>query len=178
VVTGEEIRKILRFLRNHYEYVVVDTAKSFAPPTLAAFEQADLAFIVTNVDLASLRNIQRGLPLLRRMMGRSGEEHIRLIVNRYHGGSELSLKDVETTIGLPVFATLSNDYEGISRSINTGKPIVLNGDSKYGADIQALGRQVTGLKAKKKGAKARLSALGAPLGKLFRRGSTEEATNP
>ena len=43
------------------------------PPTLAAFEQADLVFLVTNVDLASLRNIQRGLPLLKRMMGRGDD---------------------------------------------------------------------------------------------------------
>ena len=71
------------FLRKHYDYVVVDTAKSFSPATLAAFEQADLAFLVTNVDLASLRNIQRGLPLLKRMLGRSGD-HVRLIVNRYN----------------------------------------------------------------------------------------------
>ncbi len=174
VVTGDEIRKILHFLRKHYDYVVVDTAKSFSPATLAAFEQADLAFLVTNVDLASLRNIQRGLPLLRRMMGRSGD-HVRLIVNRYNAESDISLTDVEHTLGLKVFRTLSNDYEGVSRSINTGKPIVLNGESKYGRDIQALGRDVTGLKQKKKGA-GRLSALS--LGKLFGRGRAEEATNP
>ena len=177
VVTGDEIRKILHFLRKHYEYVVVDTAKSFAPATLAAFEQADLAFIVTNVDLASLRNIQRGLPLLRRMMGRSAD-HIRLIVNRYNAASDISLKDVEHTIGLKVYRTLSNDYDGVSRSINTGKPIVLNGNSKYGIDIQALGRDVTGLKAKKQRGRGPLSALIAPLGKLFGRRRTEEATNP
>jgi hypothetical protein len=75
-----------------------------------------------------------------------------------------------------VFKTLSNDYEGVSRSINTGKPIVLNGDSKYAEDIRALGREITGLKATKKGARARLSALGAPLGKLFGRGKAEEAS--
>jgi len=175
VVTGDEIRKILGFLRKHYDYVVVDTAKSFSPATLAAFEQADLAFLVTNVDLASLRNIQRGLPLLKRMMGRSGD-HVRLIVNRYNSESDISLKDVEHTLGLKVTRTLSNDYEGVSRSINTGKPIVLNGDSKYGADIVALGRDVTGLKAKKKGARGRLAGLS--LGKLFGRGRAEEATNP
>ncbi|MGH7579004.1 MAG: AAA family ATPase, partial [Gemmatimonadales bacterium] len=67
VVTGEEIRRILQFLRKHYDYLVVDTSKSFSPATLASLEQADLAFIVTNVDLASLRNLQRGLPLLKRM---------------------------------------------------------------------------------------------------------------
>jgi len=45
-------------------------------------------------------------------------------------------------------------------------------------DIQALGRDVTGLKAKKKGGRGRLSALTAPFGKLFGRGRTEEATTP
>jgi pilus assembly protein CpaE len=170
VVSGDEIRKILSFLRKHYDYVVVDTSKSFSPATLAAFEQADLAFIVTNVDLASLRNIQRGLPLMKRMMGRS-EDHIRLIVNRYNSASDISLQDVEHTLGLRIFRALSNDYEGVSRSINTGKPIVLNGNSKYSVDIQALARDVTGLKAKKEKA-------GARLGKLFGRGQPKEATNP
>jgi pilus assembly protein CpaE len=170
ILTGDEIRKILTFLRKHYDYVVVDTSKSFSPATLAAFEQADLAFIVTNVDLASLRNIQRGLPLMKRMMGRS-EDHIRLIVNRYNSASDISLQDVEHTLGLRIFRALSNDYEGVSRSINTGKPIVLNGNSKYSLDIQALARDVTGLKPKKE-------KTGVRLGKLFGRGQPKEATNP
>src|SRR5215212_8369972 len=174
VVTGDEIRKILTFLRKHYDYVVVDTAKSFSPATLAAFEQADLAFLVTNVDLASLRNIQRGLPLLKRMMGRSGD-HVRLIVNRYHSTNDISLTDVEQTIGLKVYRTLSNDYEGVSRSISTGKPIVLSGDSKYGSDIQALGREVAGLTGKSRGKSKLAAALSAPFGKLFGRGRAEEA---
>src|SRR5215213_605788 len=177
VVTGDEIRKILTFLRKHYDYIVVDTAKSFSPATLAAFEQADLAFLVTNVDLASLRNIQRGLPLLKRMMGRSGD-HVRLIVNRYNSTNDISLTDVEQTIGLKVYHTLSNDFEGVSRSISTGKPIVLSGESKYGADIKALGREVTGLTGKGQGKGKLAAALSAPFGKLFGRGRAEEATNP
>jgi pilus assembly protein CpaE len=177
VVTGDEIRKILTFLRKHYDYVVVDTAKSFSPATLASFEQADLAFLVTNVDLASLRNIQRGLPLLKRMMGRTGD-HVRLIVNRYNSTNDISLRDVEQTIGLKVYRTLSNDYDGVSRSISTGKPIVLSGESKYGADIKALGREVTGLTGKGQGKGKLAAALSAPFGKLFGRGRAEEATNP
>ena len=98
VVTGDEIRRILQFLRKHYDYVVVDTSKSFSPATLAAIEQADLAFIVTNVDLASLRNLQRGLPLLKRMLGR-GDDHIRLVVNRYHSDNDITLDDVAQTLG-------------------------------------------------------------------------------
>ena len=169
VVTGEEIRRILQFLRKHYDYVVVDTSKSFSPATLASLEQADLAFVVTNIDLASLRNLQRGLPLLKRMLGR-GESHIRLVVNRYHPENEISLDDVQRTLGIPVFRTLGNDYEGVSRSISTGRPIVLNGNSKFSRDMMALGAEVTGIRGKGERG-GRLSALSAPLSRLLRRAS-------
>jgi pilus assembly protein CpaE len=170
VVKGEEIRRILQFLRKHYDYLVVDTAKSFSPATLAALEQAELAFIITNVDLASLRNLQRGLPLLKRMLARGGD-HIRLVVNRYHPENDISLDDVQRTLEMQVFCTLCNDYDGVSRSISTGTPIVLNGNSKFSRDVKALGVAVTGLRGKK-GDRGRLGALAAPLGRLFRRGAT------
>jgi pilus assembly protein CpaE len=147
VVSAEEIRRILQFLRKHYDYLVVDTSKSFSPATLASLEQADLAFVVTNVDLASLRNLQRGLPLLKRMLGRD-EKHIRLVVNRYHPDNEISLEDVQRTIGIPVFHTLCNDYDEVSRSISSGKPIVLNGNSKFSRDMKGLGALVTGIRGK------------------------------
>jgi pilus assembly protein CpaE len=168
VVTAEEIRRILQFLRKHYDYLVVDTSKSFSPATLASLEQADLAFVVTNVDLASLRNLQRGLPLLKRMLGRD-EKHIRLVVNRYHPDNEISLEDVARTVGVPVYHTLCNDYDEVSRSISTGKPIVLNGNSKFSRDMKALGAEVTGIRGKGE-AGGRLRALSAPLGKLLGRG--------
>jgi pilus assembly protein CpaE len=167
VVTGEEIRRILQFLRKHYDYLVVDTSKSFSPATLAALEQSELAFVITNVDLASLRNLQRGLPLLKRMLGR-GENHIRLVVNRYHPDNDISLDDVQRTLGMPVYRTLCNDYEGVSRSINTGTPIVLNGNSKFSKDMKLLGAEVTGLRDKGDRG-GRLRALSAPLARLFGR---------
>jgi hypothetical protein len=62
----------------------------------------------------------------------------------------------------------------VSRSITTGKPIVLNGNSKFSQDMKALGAQVAGLGGKKAKQGGRLSALS--LGRLFRRGKdTEEA---
>jgi len=145
VVSGDEIRRILHFLRQHYDYVIVDTPKSFSPATLAAVDQSDLVFLVANLDLPSLRNIQRGLPMLRRILQR-GEEQLRLVVNRYQADGDISLEDVSRTLGLKVFWTVSNDYVAVVESINTGKPIVLNGNSSYTRDIKALGAQIAGLK--------------------------------
>lgn len=174
VVTGDQIRKILNFLKQHYDYVLVDTSKSFSPATLAAFEQAELIFLVTTVDLPSLRNIKRCLPLLERIAGK-GEERIRLVINRYHPNNVISLEDVERTLELKVYWTLSNDYEAVIRSINTGKPIVLNGTSHYSRDIKALSAEIAGLKTagrRQHGLLAR--TLVHPVQRLLRRAARKQ----
>ncbi len=145
--SGDDVRRVLLFLRQHYEYIVVDTAKSFSPATLAAFDQAELVFLVVTLDLPSLRNVQRGLPLLKRVLPR-GLDQVRLVVNRYRQDDDVSLRDIEQTLGLRVFRTVSNDYEAVSRSINTGKPLVLNGSSRYARDLRALGAELAGLRGK------------------------------
>ncbi len=144
VVSGEEIRRILYFLRQHYEYIIVDTPKSFAPGTIAALDQSDLVYLVTNVDLPSLRNIQRGLPMLKRVLPK-GESQIRLIINRYNADNDISIEDVERTLGLKSYGKISNDYEAVISAINTGKPIVLNGNSVYSRDLKALGARMSGV---------------------------------
>jgi pilus assembly protein CpaE len=164
VVSGEEIRRILHFLRQHYDYIVVDTSKSFSPATLAAIDQSDLVFLVANLDLPSLRNIQRGLPMLRRVLAR-GEDQLRLLVNRYHDDGDISLDDVKRTLGLKVFWTLSNDYGAVVDSINTGKPIVLNGTSSYSRDIKALAAQIAGLRPEGSGRKGVVGRLFGRLGR-------------
>lgn len=166
MVTGDQIRRILLFLRQHYDYVLVDTSKSFSQSTLAAFEQADQVFLVTNADLPSLRNIQRGLPMMRRMLVR-GDEQLRLVINRFHPAAQISAKDIERSIGLKVFWTLSNDYETVLGSLNSGKPVVLNGSSSFSKDLKALGLELAGIGPGRNGRGSGLTAaLRGALGRL------------
>ena len=72
-----------------------------------------------------------------------------MIVNRYHGAEAISLKDIERTLGLKVYATLSNDYEAVITSVNSGKPLILEGNSKYAKDLSKLGSLISGLRPQK-----------------------------
>ncbi len=146
-ITDYQVRQILLYLRGLYDYILVDTSKSFSRETMAAFEQADDVFLIATVDLPNLRNIQRALPLLRRVMPR-GDDQVHLVINRYNPSDEITLKDVERTLGLKVYATLANDYEALIKSVNGGKPLVLNpGKSAYGRDVKSLAAKVIGADA-------------------------------
>lgn len=166
VAAEEQIRITLRFIKQHYDYVVVDTSKALTPSALAAFAEADRVFVVTNLELPSLRNLQRCLPFLERTVGRAARDRVRIVVNRYNGDDVISLRDVERTLGMKVYRTLSNDYAAVSRSINAGKPAVLNGKSRYTRDIQALGGDLVGVRRRADGKAPGGRGL---LGRLWRR---------
>ncbi len=168
-VTGDQIRQILHFLKQHYDYVIVDSSKSFTAPTLATFEQADNVFLVTNVDLPSLRNITRCLPLLERMGAAKGDDWLRILVNRYQPSDPIKHHEIEKTVGIPVYWTLSNDFEAVMNSINQGKPIVLNEKSAYAKDLKGFVTALTGISATAEDGKGLLDSLGRPLKKIFNR---------
>ena len=126
-----------------YDYVVVDTSKSLAPPALAALRAADEIFLITNLDLCSLRNLQRTLPILRDIAGAEGSR-LRLVVNRYVKDSLLTLEDLESTVGLPVHSILCNDYRSVIESLTTGKLLVLNDNSQYTKELKELAARTAG----------------------------------
>lgn len=144
-VEADQIRKILHFLRQHYDYVVVDTSKSFSPATLATLEMAERVFLLSTADLPSLRNVKRSMPLLERITGGGAPDRLQLVVNRYQPSDDISPEDIRRTLGIPVAWTLSNDYEAVINSITEGKPLVLGGNSRYARDLKALGAAVAGL---------------------------------
>ncbi|MDQ3137234.1 MAG: AAA family ATPase [Gemmatimonadota bacterium] len=167
-VGEDQIRRIVGYLRQHYDYVVIDTSKSFSPTTLAAFEQADQVYLVSTVDLPSLRNIQRALPMLKRVTGKT-DHQIRLVINRYNSSNSVTPADVERSLGLKIFATLCNDYEAVMHSINSGKPVVLNGNGAYSRDLQRLGAEIAGVDPPSTGANTRLRRALKGLARAMRR---------
>jgi pilus assembly protein CpaE len=143
-VTAEDISAILPYLKTQYEYVVVDTSKSLAPPALAALRPADEVYLVTNLDLCSLRNFKRCLPILREIGG-ADAKRLRLIVNRYTKNGLLSLDDLESTVGLPVHRTLRNDFQSVIESLSTGRPLVLHPSSHYARELKDLAAEISGV---------------------------------
>jgi hypothetical protein len=76
---------------------------------------------------------------------------------------------VERTLGLKVYGTIANDYEELIQSINSGKPIVLNGTSKYSRDVKALGVKIAGITDSSKSNGRAGAWVGRVLGKLRRK---------
>jgi pilus assembly protein CpaE len=62
-VNGEQFGKVLKFLRNHFNYIVVDTASYLTEFVQAALEAADIIVLITTQDIPSIKNISLFLSL-------------------------------------------------------------------------------------------------------------------
>ena len=83
-------------------------------------------------------------------------------------------KDIEKTLGLKVYWTISNDYDSVMGSINQGVPLILEGRSRYAEDIRTLGAEIAGLRADPARSGRGLPGLTGPISRMVRRALARE----
>ena len=122
-----EIRPLLGVLQAEYDYIVVDASSTLNDLVVSVLDFSHLIFLISKCNLPGLRNAQRVLHGFERL-GYSASR-IRLLVNRYQKGQDVSLKEVEKTLGFQVFWTIPNDYKSLILSIQAGDPLTQHSNS-------------------------------------------------
>lgn len=149
IVSSERITAILDFLKNQYDYVIVDTPTSLTPAVRAAFDRADELYLVATADLACVRNLTRCLPIIRQHSVDRHGEWVRLLLNRHDMTYAISADEIERTVGMKVYWKIHNDYTEAIKALNAGKPIVEDGGSRFSRDVINLGAAITGVSSTK-----------------------------
>ncbi len=143
-ITAEQINTVLTIMRASFEYVIVDTTTSFDSKTLTALDLADQIMLVSMINLPCIRSTQRLLTLFERLG--YDEQKIKLIINRYVPGEEITIDDVEDTLEHDIFWKIPNNYFAVMTAINRGVPVgsLENGGEIYQNFID-FARQASGL---------------------------------
>jgi pilus assembly protein CpaE len=143
-VTADQINAVLTVLRSSFQYVVIDTTTSFDTKTLAALDLADQVLLVSMVNLPSIRSSQRLLNLFERLG--YDDQKVKLVVNRYMPGEEITVEDVEETLNYPVFWKIPNSYNVVMTAINRGIPIAMVENGKnLEKNFHELAHKVSGM---------------------------------
>ncbi|CAN5784951.1 AAA family ATPase [soil metagenome] len=137
-VDADLLRQVLGFLREHYDYIVMDQPRTFPPELRPVLDEVDEKFLVITPDLQALRNLARTLPRRGQDLYTPGPVRTRLVVNRYSPNDIISLKQIRETVGLDIHHVLAADFAHLDSSIRAGKPAVLDDSSQYSRDVQKL----------------------------------------
>ncbi|HKZ42076.1 MAG TPA: AAA family ATPase, partial [Candidatus Hodarchaeales archaeon] len=149
-----QVAQILQFLKNSYEYVVIDTSNTFDDYTVSALDQSTTIFLISNTDLPSLRNAQRCLSIFEKMGYK--KDKIKLLINRYQKSLEIRSKDIEETLNFPVYWFFPNDWPTIMNAVNSGAPLSTVNHTEISSSFSRFVQQVANIQTpqvveKKKG---------------------------
>ena len=121
-VGAELLREVYSILRNHFDWVIVDTPPGFTAEVITSIDSSTDVVMVGMLDSLSLKNTKLGLETLELM--KYDPDHIYLLLNRAHSRVGISQSDVEAVLGRTPDVFIPSDRE-IPRTVNEGIPIVV-----------------------------------------------------
>jgi len=143
-VDADLLRTVLAFLREHYDYIIMDQPRSFSPELKPVLDEVDEKFLVITPDLQALRNLARTLPRDGAGLRTPGPVPTRLVVNRYPPNHIISLRQIRETLGMDVHHVLAADFASLARAVRAGTPVVLDPRSDYARDVGKLAARIVG----------------------------------
>jgi pilus assembly protein CpaE len=122
------VRKLLRILREEFDYVVVDAGSCHGETQETLFGIADTLYLVTEMTFASLRNAHR---LISFLSARDGCRHLKVVANRFNSRyGNIDGDSATKALTRPVDWKIPNAYAAVRAAQDRGVPIAMN-DSPY-----------------------------------------------
>lgn len=111
------LSRVLKGFRSTYDLTIVDTASALDVVTEAVLAEADLAFLVTSLDLPSIKQAKLCLATFDRLS--LGTDKIRIVLNRANSNVGFPPDEVAKALGKKVAIRLPSDI-AVPRSVNGG----------------------------------------------------------
>lgn len=121
-ITPEHIEAVLALAVTQHDFVLLDLGLPINTHTVKALDRATTVFAVLQAGLPSIRNAKRMLAIFK-SLGYSADK-VELVVNRFEKGADISLADIERSLGPHTIHTVANSYKRVAASINHGEPLM------------------------------------------------------
>jgi pilus assembly protein CpaE len=122
VATPQVMEKLLNLMQATFDFTVIDSGQSLDDLSLKILEMSDTVLLVSILNLPCLSNVKK-LQNTFWKLGYPREENLRIIFNRHHKKSVISLKEAEEAIDKKIFWLVPNDYSTSMSAINQGKAL-------------------------------------------------------
>jgi len=139
-LTEEGIAAIIKEMRPNYDWVICDSPAGIERGATLAMRFADIAVIVTNPEVSSVRDSDRIIGLLdskteKAEKGQRVEKHV--LITRYDPqraarGEMLNIEDVLEILSTPLLGIIPESEE-VLRASNLGAPVTINNTASAAA---------------------------------------------
>lgn len=121
VISENHIKKLIAQMKSLYDVILVDTAPYMEEKILTALEKSDDIFLLTYLDLPTLKNSRM---ILDTMNSLSFQSKVKVVLNRYSSKKGISMVTAANVLGVPIHLTLPDMEKVVIPSVNEGTPYV------------------------------------------------------
>jgi len=130
-VNPEQFTKMLRYLRQLYAYIVVDTSSYLNDITLSVLDVAETVVLVTVQDIPSIKNDRLFIDLLLSLT--IPIEKVALVMNKYDKRIAILPEKISENLKQAVVAVIPLDERTVIPSVNRGIPFMLDNKTQPAA---------------------------------------------
>jgi pilus assembly protein CpaE len=134
------LEEVLRLLGRQYEYIVIDAGATMNSCSVAASYTADTVCLVTNPDVACVRNAQRLLDRIGQL-GASGDR-VRVLLNRASEPCPIPPAQIQNALGHPIYHKFPSDYRTVSSALNSGVPLTMMENTEMASQFDLFTRRL------------------------------------
>lgn len=143
LVPAQSLGKVVQYLAETYDYVVVDTSLHLDDVTLALFEIADLVMLVGLPIIPAAKNIRVVLDLINQIG--IDPQKLMFVVNKVptdRKSGALNPEDVAQILKLPLIASIPTVEKPLYDSLNRGVPVIANSKASPGKELRELAEKI------------------------------------
>jgi pilus assembly protein CpaE len=135
------IERLLRLLREDFEYVVVDAGTCPIELATMLFDMATTVYLVAQVSVADLRSANR---VVARFFARPQAQNLEVVLNRYTPRNvEIDDEAIAKAVTRPPKWRIPNEFEVAHRAENSGTPLI-SGKNPIALAIEKMAQQAAG----------------------------------
>ncbi|MDX3926117.1 MAG: septum site-determining protein MinD [Shinella sp.] len=131
-LTAEGVERVIGELKKYFDWIICDSPAGIERGATLAMRHADIAVVVTNPEVSSVRDSDRIIGLLdaktaRAERGDRVEKHLLLTrydANRAERGDMLKVDDVLEILSIPLLGIIPESMD-VLRASNIGSPVTL-----------------------------------------------------
>jgi len=120
-ITKTNIEEILKITKKEYDYIIIDLGTNYNNSTLTFLDLSDQIFMITLMDLMSIKNTKIGIDVMKSLDYDS--DKLKLIVNQYNKKNNISATKLKKYLNYEVYFKVPEDRKIINDSINIGIPV-------------------------------------------------------
>ncbi|MCL4797130.1 MAG: hypothetical protein KJZ84_21360 [Bryobacteraceae bacterium] len=140
-INSAQVQGLMEFSRNRYSSVCVDISGNLERYSLEVMQESKQIFLIVTPEIPSLHLAREKLTFLQQL---DLADRVSVLLNRMHRRAVVSTDQIENLLGVPVYMSFPNDYQGVHRALQAGRAV--EPDSDLGKQFAVFANRTLGRK--------------------------------